>query len=398
MGLCTVFEPASKSFIKRSLKSDVSYINMADWNTEKLGEFGLEAKSYGDLYKCKYGADLTNNSVYNGSIGVGNIDGSYAPLYDRKTHKNDQYDDKVLKDAINAISSGDYNKISQYVDLEYLAVSEAVGFVVGNPDSMRYNDNNFMVYMRRTDGKMVFIPIDNDRCFGITKDWNPKDANMNLSMLDRKNSSNNNTIKLLLDTVLAKTTNPSQELYLEFCNKLKESAWTDIKTFEKYYNMAKSSYSDYRFSLSTDENVSFETYMNNKLKCINSNNNSDNNDDENSGLTSDIYFVSSINNWGDYSSNDLSKYKLQLISDNTYQISVKVTSVLNENGRNYIKFKFNNGYKDYSKIDWTLSEDLKTLVTSVGSSAKCYGVNVGDTIVITINTKTKEASVLINGN
>ena len=214
MGLCTVFEPASKSFIKRSLKSDDSYVNMSDWSEEKLGEYGLEGKSYGDLYKCIYGADLTNNSLYNGSIGVGNISGSYVPLYDRKTHKDDEYDDAVLKAAINAISSGDYDRISQYVDLEYLAISEAVGFVVGNPDSMRYNDNNFMIYMRRTDGKMVFIPIDNDRCFGITKDWNPKDANMNLSMLDRKDSTGDNTIKLLLDTVLAKTSNPTQELYV----------------------------------------------------------------------------------------------------------------------------------------------------------------------------------------
>jgi hypothetical protein len=264
MGLCTVFEPTSKSFIKRSLKSDVSYINMADWNTEKLGEFGLEAKSYGDLYKCKYGADLTNNSVYNGSIGVGNIDGSYAPLYDRKTHKDDQYDDKVLKDAINAISSGDYNKISQYVDLEYLAVSEAVGFVVGNPDSMRYNDNNFMVYMRRTDGKMVFIPIDNDRCFGITKDWNPKDGNMNLSMLDRKNSNNNNTISLLLNTILAKSSNESQKLYVDFCNKIKESDWVKTETFNQYFEMAKASYSEHSFSLTnSNDNYTFEKYITN---------------------------------------------------------------------------------------------------------------------------------------
>ena len=400
MGLCTVFEPTSKSFIKRSLKSDVSYINMADWNTEKLGEFGLEAKSYGDLYKCKYGADLTNNSVYNGSIGVGNIDGSYAPLYDRKTHKDDQYDDKVLKDAINAISSGDYSRISKYVDLEYLAICEAVGFVVGNPDSMRYNDNNFMVYMRRTDGKMVFIPIDNDRCFGITKDWNPKDANMHLSMLDRGASNSDRTISLLLNTVLSRTSNPTQELYLEFCNKLKESAWTDINTFNTYYNKAKDSYKEYHFSLTSGSNVTFETYMKNKLNCISLNNNDNNDNNNNDNITgyNDVYFVSSINNWGNYSSNDLSKYKLQLINDDTYQISLKVTSVLNDNGREYIKFKFNNGYQDYSKIDWTLTEDLKTLVTSKGSSAKCYGVKVGDTITVTINIKTKEASVVINGN
>jgi surface protein len=33
MGLCTVYEPSTKSFIKRSLKSEESYINMTDWET-----------------------------------------------------------------------------------------------------------------------------------------------------------------------------------------------------------------------------------------------------------------------------------------------------------------------------------------------------------------------------
>lgn len=400
MGLCTVFEPATKTFIKRSLKSDVSYVNMADWTTEKLGEFGLESKSYGDLYKCIYGADLTNNSTYNGSIGVSNISGSYQPLYDRKTHKNDEYNDIVLKNAINAISSGNYDKISQYVDLEYLAISEAVGFIVGNPDSMRYNDNNFMVYMRRTDGKMVFIPIDNDRCFGIIKDWNPKDANMHLSMLDRGASNSDRTISLLLNTVLAKSSNPSQELYLEFLNKLKESSWCDENTFKTYYNMAKKSYSDYYFS-STDSsiNVTFETYMRNKLNCITSsdsgNNNNNDNENDNVSINTDIYLVSSINNWGEYSSNDLNKYKFNKIGENTYQLKVSINTISNDDGRNYIKFKFNGGYNDYSKLDWTLSEDLKTLITSVGSSAKLYDVNVGDIVTITIDVKTKEASVSI---
>ena len=162
MGLCTVYEPATKSLIKRSLKSEVEYVNMNDWATEKKGSYGVAGENYGDLYKCIYGANLTSSSISGTNIGVSNISGSYIPLYDRKTNKDADYNDTLLRNAVNAISSGNYEEISKYVDLEYLAISEAVGFVVGNPDSMRYNMNNFMIYMRRTDGKMIFIPIDSN--------------------------------------------------------------------------------------------------------------------------------------------------------------------------------------------------------------------------------------------
>lgn len=394
MGLCTVFEPSSKSFIKHSLKDENEYINMTDWATEKAGTFGLEGAKYGDLYKCIYGADLKNVS---GNVGVGNISGSYIPLYDRKTNKNDDYNDILLKNASNAIRSGNYDEIAKYVDLEYLAICEAVGYVVGNPDSMRYNTNNYMIYMRRTDGKMVFIPIDNDRCFGIVKDWNIKNGLMNVGMLDRKNSSNNNTISLLLNTVLSKTSNESRTLYVEFCNKIKESSWVSTETFNKYYNMAKSSYSDYDFSLTdTSDNYTFENYINNKMKQITPL--SDNDSGNNGGSTAEydnLYLVSTINNWGNYSSSELSKYKLSKVAENTYSITVTVTKL--ESDGNYFKFKFNNGYGDYSQIDWTLTQDLKTLVMEAGGkSARCYGVNVGDSVTITINTKTLEASVVIN--
>lgn len=400
MGLCTVFEPATKSLIKRSLKSDTNYINMSDWTTEKLGSYGVSGAKYGDLYKCSWGADLTTNSIGGDNIGISNISGSYVPKYDRKTNKDVSYNDTLLRTAVNAIESGNYETISKYVDLEYLAICEAVGFVVGNPDSMRYNMNNYMIYLRRTDGKMVFIPIDSDRCFGITRDWNPKDGNMHLEMLDRKNSNNNDTLKLLLNTILASSNNDAKKLYIEYCNKIKESSWSSTKTFNQYFEMAKASYSNYDFSLN-DSNYSFENFINNKLQHIYPISDTGSNDNNTSGSNSEynnLYIVGTFNNWGDYPSSDLNKYKLNEISDNTYSVTVTIGQnaiETNENG-DYIKLKFNNGYKDYSQIDWTLTEDLKTLVMSKGSSAKCYNVKAGDIITVTINTKTLEAIVEIN--
>ena len=395
MGLCTVYEPATKSLLKRSLKSDDKFINMSDWKTEKNGTYGIKDVNYGDLYKCIWGADLSKNSISGSNIGIGNISGSYIPIYERKTNTDIEYNDKLLRNAVEAISSGNYDSISQYVDLEYLAICEAVGYVVGNPDSMRYNMNNYMIYMRKTDGKMIFIPIDTDRCFGITKDWNPKDGYMYTSMLDRKNSNNNDTISLLLNTILAKSSNESQELYLEFCNKIKESEWMNIDTFNRYFDMAKSSYSEHYFSLTdSKDNITFETYINNKMQQITSNSDTGSSDNI---KYDNLYIVGTFNDWGNYSSSELNKYKMNMIADNTYSISVKITKGVNTDDRgSYIKFKFNNGYNNYDQIDWKLSEDLKTLITDCNDSQFCYGVNIGDTLTVTINTITLEAIVVIN--
>lgn len=395
MGLCTVYEPATKSFIKRSLKSDVEYINMGDWDTEKAGTFGVPEAKYGDLYKCLWGADFSKNSISGNKIGIGNISGSYIPTYDRKTNKDVAYNDTLLRQAVNAISTNNYANISKYVDLEYLAISEAVGFFVGNPDSMRYNTNNFMIYLRRTDGKMVFIPIDSDRCFGIIRDWNPRDGHMHLTPLDRTNSNNNNTISLLLNTILANSNNESKTLYLEYIDMISKSSWMTTNCFNKYFIMAKGSYSDYYFSISDEStNYTFAKYISNKLKTITNdlnNNESNNNSSNNSGSTeeySNVYFVSSINDWN---SNN-SKYRLTKTGNYTYSITVDVTKVEND-GNNYIKFKFNNG-TGYDQIDWTIDQNTNMLVLSKGSSYKYYGVNVGDVLTITINTNTLEVEIV----
>ena len=110
-----------------------------------------------------------------------------------------------------------------------------------------------------------------------------------------------------------------------------------------------------------------------------------------------IYIVGTFNDWGNYSSNELSKYKLNKVAENTYSITVTVTKGVSTDSKgSYVKFKFNNGYNNYDQIDWKLSEDLKTLITESNNSQFCYGVKIGDTITVTINTKTLEASVVIN--
>ena len=387
LGLCTVYEPATKSFIKRALKSEDSYINMSSWDIEKEGTYGVEAEKYGDLYKCIYGANFTKQSISGSNIGISNISGTYIPLYDRKTNKDVVYGDTLLKNAVTGISSRNYSNIEKFVDLEYLAISEAVGYFVGNPDSMRYNMNNFMIYLRRTDGKMVFIPIDNDRCFGITKDWNPRDGYMYTSPLDRKDSTNNDTITLLLDTILAKTDNKAKTLYLDYIDKISKSEWLTNECFNKFYDKAKASYSGYNFSLNDDINYSFKTYISNKLKQVGNNDTNENNNQSASSIYDRLYLVSTVNNWN---SND--DYKLKKIGENTYSVTITVNQL--EKDGDYIKFKFNNGGSDYSVIDWSIDQNTNKLNLNGGSSYKYYGVKKGDKLTITINVSTLEVEII----
>ncbi len=398
-GLCMVYEKASKSLIKRSLKEE-SVVTMTSWNDEKKGTYGVPDENYGDLYKCSYGvgeggsngADLTSDSIKGKRIGVGNMTGSYIPTYERKTNEDVTYNDTLLRNFVYGINSSTstYESISKLVDLDYLAIEEAVSFIVGNPDAMRYNYNNYMIYMRRTDGKAIIIPIDNDRCFGITKDWNVRDAIKNDKVLSSETSNGYQRNPLLNKTIFAED-NPCKQLYLSFTDKIVNSKWVLNETFNTYYNKAYASYKDclidiQEFGLSGTHNITFADYISAKLKAAQIK-------DVTSNEIDNLYIVGTFNNWGSYSSSELDLYKMENIGNGVYKVEVVIKKVETENNRNYIKFKFNNGYNDYSQIDWTLSSDLKVLNKSVGKSVFVYDVEINDKLIVTIDVNKNTASV-----
>jgi len=402
-GLCVTFEKASKSLIKRYLQEE-NVVTMTNWDDEKIGTFGVPKENYGDLYKCSYGvgqggsngADMTTNSISGKRVGVGNINGSYIPTYERKTATEIEYNDGLLKNMINTINnSSSIENINEVVDLEYLAIEEAVAYIVGNPDAMRYNYNNYMIYLRRTDGKAIIIPIDNDRCFGITKDWNVRNGLMYDTVLSPTPSNENNQRNPLLNKVLFGADNEYKQLYVDYVNKLMKSDWVKNETFEAFYNKAYNSYFSYKkdseeFGLNGTHNISFATYMESKLNLEN------NSDVTISNEYNNLYIVGTFNNWGEYSSSELSLYKMQHLGDGLYKVEVLIKKVEKDEKGNYIKFKFNNGYNDYSQIDWTLSSDLTTLNKSVGKSVYLYDVNVNDVLTVMINVNTNEVIVEID--
>ena len=284
-GLCFMYEQTSKSIIKRSFSENEIYINITNWDEEKSGTYGVNKKKYGDYYKTTYGAgdgysyngggDLTLESIQRNRVGVKtDIYGMVYPTYERKTNTDSNYDDTLFKEMVGTLNNGTYSQIAQKVDMDYLGIEEAVGFYLGNPDSFRYNYNNYMMYFRRTDGKMIVVPIDNDRCFGIGHTWEKGitfSSNENLTPLSNKDVSGNNIRNPLFNkTILSSSSNGCLDTYKQYIELISKSSWVKNDTFTRFFNIAKETYKNETFDINGGEdNISFSSYIAKKLASLN---------------------------------------------------------------------------------------------------------------------------------
>lgn len=394
MGLYTIYEPAKKSLIKRNLQ-DNEIMNFGTWNEEKKGEFGALDSKYGDLYKCGWGIDLTYENML-GNVGVGSIDGAYVPKYERKTNTSDTtYDDDLLLNLGWAVSTGKINDIRKCLDIEYFAATEAVNYFVGNPDDLRNNTNNTMIYLRRTDGMGVTIPIDNDRAFGITTDWNVRNGMTEVGPMDRDKATSGSVISLYTNTIL-KNNSAAKKLYLAYITAFYYSDWLKDDTFNSLYNIAKNTYSstvssdfDYIDFNLTDSNVSFSNYIQAKKQlCVNY---LDRTDENNQGQGQvdeaeygDIYLIGSFCGW-----NNSQALKFNYTGNGVYSLTFTPTNL----SGNSMECKIFDG-QNYNRIDWTLNMETGEVITS-GSRPNftISGINNQTAITITIDTNTMTAVV-----
>ncbi len=401
-GLCTIYEPAKKQLIKKAFQNNSSYLNAPTWKEEKKGDYGVPSVNYGDLYKCTWGvgdgysnegSPMTLSSISSKKVGIGNISGSYIPAYERKTNTDVEYEDTLLKDAFNSFSSSTYDEISTYVDLEYLAKLTAINYFIGNPDDFRYNYNNYMLYFRRIDKKMIIIPIDNDRVLGITKGMNFENGNTESKPYSKNAFAGEQKNPLLLKTILSSSDNQCKKNYTEIIKTIISSSWAKEKTFETYMNIASETYSSYTFC-SDNENMTFENYINAKISTINKafGNETGRGD---TTVYNNLYIVGNFNDWGNYSDSDLSKYKINYLGDYAYSIDIEINKILDNNT---LQFKINGGKQDYSSIDWSFNDDLTKLIKEKASNAKLSNVTKGDKVSIKFNTNTLVSEIKNLGN
>ncbi len=393
-GLCYIYEQIDKSFIKRSLESGTHYIGMSKWADEKEGTHGVTGKKYGDLYKVTYGngdgfsgsgGSLLSDTISGHKVGVRtDLYGNNIPAYERKTNKNSEYDDGQLKSVVNLVnkSSATIEQIGEKVDLSYLAMEEAVSYIVGNPDSFRDNYNNYQIYIRRTDGKMVIIPMDNDRALGIGRDWmSGMDYIFSQETKDiyhRRKIGGEQNNPLLLKTILASKTNEVKTAYSKCISDIKKSVWVKEETFNSFFNVAKDTYNGLAtFSLTGGkDNVTFKEVMNRQY---------DGSHEEADLHNKSLYLIGSFNNWGQTMNNsNANNYRLNGYMDDqgVWQMtSLTITIKIDENYPLWDQSLDKNEYVEfvvglYSEETQSVSYNVTAIPTDVDGVAEAYNGDI----------------------
>ena len=288
-GTYLITEPLSKTFIKRSLDNENNFINVAPWDEEKKGTFGVEGSNYGQLYKASYGinkgAGVPNMTYLNDNmLGVESDDGVNVPAFEIKTNTDNGGDHTLIKNTFSALQSQTETKISDYVDLEYFAVYEAISTFLGCPDDLRNNYNNYALYFRRIDGKMIIIPIDLDRVLGNSREWDPSGhALSETSPFEQKAVGNgNNQVNPLYKKTILNSSSFTRSWYIDALNSILNSVWSTNEHFNNIYNIVKTNYESFEkktinpvtFSLEepyegTAHNMNFKEYLSKKEATIN---------------------------------------------------------------------------------------------------------------------------------
>jgi len=267
------------NLIKLTVKSESDsyterYLSMESIDKQMLKRFMTKNEAKGNLYKCKWPVELK----YSEDIGVESA--SCSPMYDLKTNE-DTMNNTVLLNALTVINrEGGVDSIKEdlenTVDIEYFLKYCAIMWVIGNPDDMRNGTNNTYVYFNSVNNKMYVIPYDNDRCFGIKKDW-AIDTEYTTYYTTKINSRGDrpwNENKLLWRTIINETSSDvnysdNYPVITEWQNTYKQLVkeyalkYLDVAKFQEFTN--KFEYANKDISNPGSENITFAQYASTKL-------------------------------------------------------------------------------------------------------------------------------------
>ena len=275
-----------------ALQCDDDYANLGLYRIhecidEKFIEHHFGDTTVGDLWKCTYTvtgpADMTNYGL-DYRIGVEDEMAGEFYSYDKKTNKKKDKntglrDFSSMINFIRAVDSDNPN-FESVLDTDYFAKFEAINYILGNPDCIRNNYNNYYLYFRPSDGKAIIIPFDYDRCLGITADWNPTgSANMNVAPFTRTiaangSGQNNPLYKKLIDKGAPTGAGSVLMAYRGYLLQMKDSQMLTTSTFNAYEGKFKQRYSAYvdsdehRFDNNFAGNVSYSQYITTKLQTL----------------------------------------------------------------------------------------------------------------------------------
>lgn len=273
-----------------ALNKDESMINLGVYRIHEpvddvFVNRNISDTGVGDLWKCtwgnsNHGADMVTNDLEN-IVGINDELNFKVYAYDKKTNKKAGLDS--IKNFIRGINGNNVD-FENYIDTDYFAKFEAVNYLLGNPDCIRNNANNYYVYFRKSDGKAILIPYDYDRCLGLTYGLDSRNGMINATPYSNKGLNDSN-IRNPLYTKLIVKGSPSGTgsvliRYRQNILNIADSNMFKIETFSALENAYKARYGSYTngaignsipFDGNWGNNKSVNTYITGKRHTINNN-------------------------------------------------------------------------------------------------------------------------------
>lgn len=227
LGVGMLYETVDKHFIKRNFSS---------------------AEAKGDLYKCGYQTAPANLTTADGrGVEAPGQKFNYAlktntdrtsPEYGHHKHLMALID--ILKTSKTAEDFR--SKLESVVDMGYFTNFEAVNYLLGNPDCIRNNSNNYYLYFL-PNGKMFFIPYDYDRCLGINVDWNPSGNGMTtITPYSVNGAAGKTSNPLYTKTILSSGTDYYRNMYQSKLQKVLNGEWFTYAHFQTVFQNYKNNY------------------------------------------------------------------------------------------------------------------------------------------------------------
>lgn len=228
----------------------------------------LEEKDLGgDLYKVgwdnKNGGKLTTDTLY--GIGVEDEHAGYFPIYDLKTNKKTSSNENLIN-LINLLNSN-ITSVESVVDIDMFLKFAALSYLTGNPDDYRNNYNNYYMYFLKSSNKVIFIPYDLDRTYGITKDWDPfENGSSRIDPLTNSSVLGEQVNPLIRYTICYNSNSKYLNKYINYLKEYSDNEYFNINYINSIYNIAYNNYNSlYKPTINelVKKSINFSMYDNN---------------------------------------------------------------------------------------------------------------------------------------
>ena len=243
LGIYRLFEPVDEDFIHR-------YFSEKDWG--------------GDLYKVRCTDRSPATYSLGNDYGIGNKKKAVDYNFDLKTNL-DTSKHESLKRLLKTINRPGATKqtFDEVADMDEVARVMAVNFAMGNQDDMRNNYNNHYLYFRKSDGKAVIIPYDNEIVMGDTYVWTITESAMtDVSPYEEYNVRYGSVQENPMVRQVVFRNGSYNDVYTQYLQDIVNGKWMTVDHYQKYYHAAKANYEDkliskYNFLSTLNKNMDF---------------------------------------------------------------------------------------------------------------------------------------------